>query len=469
MPGAQPTITNPTPPGGQLIVNEQALPQGSSPGSAPISSSWTFTVSAPDGLRSLSIAGYEAVQNGVFTAGSANFSYGRLDVTAFDPATGQVTVVFTLTGPYQNGPGPTQRYGDLVSFAVVLTEQDGDTASSTLLLQIRDDDAVDARADEATVAAGASVSGSVLANDRGTADGGLVVTALSNATRTTSDTSFDGSGRLEMQGQYGVLTLTDGGEFTYTANSGAPAGAVDRFSYTIRDADGDQDFDWIAVTVTAPSPSAPPPPPAAASDDDNLVGARLFGGNGNDTLTSDNSSEGYLRGDNGNDRLVGGDAFDDLHGNQGDDTLFGGAGGDWVVGGKGDDLLFGDEGDDIVYGNVGDDTCEGGAGADLVRGGQGDDVVRGGAGDDWLSGDRGSDTLTGGAGADTFHSFDGAGLDRVTDFNRAEGDRILLDAGTAYTVRQVDADVVIDMGSGNEVVLVGVSLSSLSGDWIVVG
>lgn len=177
----------------------------------------------------------------------------------------------------------------------------------------------------------------------------------------------------------------------------------------------------------------------------------------------------YLRGEDGDDRIFGGFGFDDVHGNQGNDTVSGGHGDDWVVGGKDEDQLFGDEGLDIVYGNLGNDTCEGGTGADVVRGGQGNDVLRGGDGADFLSGDLGDDTITGGAGADIFNSFGAAGLDRVTDFNRAEGDRIRLDPGSTYTASQQGADTVVEVTGGARVVLVGVQLSSLDPGWIFVG
>lgn len=136
------------------------------------------------------------------------------------------------------------------------------------------------------------------------------------------------------------------------------------------------------------------------------------------------------------------------------------------MGGKDNDSLAGDSGADIVYGNLGSDTCDGGAGNDIVRGGQQDDVLTGGAGDDWLSGDRDADTLTGGAGADVFHTFGDAGLDRVTDFNAAEGDRVQLDPGTQYAVAQVGEDTVITMAGGGQMVLVGVQLSGLTTGWI---
>jgi Ca2+-binding RTX toxin-like protein len=186
---------------------------------------------------------------------------------------------------------------------------------------------------------------------------------------------------------------------------------------------------------------------------------------GNDTLGGD-AGQDYLRGGDGADFVIGGLEFDDLNGNAGNDTVEGGLGDDWVVGGKDNDLLSGGDGGDIVWGNLGADTQDGGDGVDQVRGGQGDDSVAGGAGDDFVSGDRGSDTVTGGAGADLFHSSQDAGLDRVLDFNLAEGDRVMLDPGTTFTVTQVGADTVIDMGGGNQMVLVGVQMATLTPGWI---
>ena len=192
---------------------------------------------------------------------------------------------------------------------------------------------------------------------------------------------------------------------------------------------------------------------------------RIFGAVGNDTIQGSDGSN-YLRGDEGDDSVVGGSGFDDINGNMGNDTASGGLGDDWVVGGKDDDTLAGDTGNDLVYGNLGNDTCDGGDGNDIIRGGQGNDVARGGAGDDYVSGDRGDDTLTGGAGADDFHSFGEAGIDRVTDFSLAQGDRVMLDPGTQYTVAQVGADTVISMTGGGQMILVGVQMSTLTEAWI---
>lgn len=203
----------------------------------------------------------------------------------------------------------------------------------------------------------------------------------------------------------------------------------------------------------------------------------IFGGNGNDVIAGSQDGvfnaqpdgSNYLRGDNGTDLIHGGPGFDDINGNKGNDTCYGGDGDDWVVGGQDNDLLHGDNGFDIVYGNLGNDTIYGDNGDDWVRGGQGDDQVFGGDGKDWLWGDRGNDTVTGGAGADVFHTFIGAGSDRVTDLNYGEGDRVVIDGGATYALAQVGADVVVTLAENTTMTLVGVTLSSLPNDWISVG
>jgi serralysin len=207
----------------------------------------------------------------------------------------------------------------------------------------------------------------------------------------------------------------------------------------------------------------------------NALANNIQGGGGNDTVWAgaggdtliESSGSNYLRGEGGDDSISGGSGFDDINGNLGQDTASGHLGADWVVGGQGDDLLNGDEGDDIVYGNIGNDWVDGGVGADILRGGQDNDMLLGQSGNDWLSGDRGDDTETGGAGADTFYIFGDSGVDRVTDFNRAEGDRVQLDPGTTYTIAQTGADTVITLGGGATLVLVGVQATSLTAGWVI--
>jgi Ca2+-binding RTX toxin-like protein len=215
-------------------------------------------------------------------------------------------------------------------------------------------------------------------------------------------------------------------------------------------------------------------PGAPTEGDDDLAGRSIVAGGGNDTVTG-TVWDDFQRGGAGNDVLFGEAGFDDMHGNMGDDTLYGGLGYDWVVGGQGNDLLNGDGPNvfslsgDLIFGNMGDDTLVGSYGDDLLRGGQHNDSLQGGDGADFLSGDRGDDTLSGGTGRDIFHTFAGAGVDRVLDFSVAEGDQVKFEqAGTPYVLRQVGADTVIEL-EGTQMILVGVDASTLPVGWLIQG
>jgi hypothetical protein len=215
-----------------------------------------------------------------------------------------------------------------------------------------------------------------------------------------------------------------------------------------------------AMNTPPDEPPPPPPPPPAPVAPTGTAAADTIAG----TAQADTVSGG-----DGTDSIAGGEGADTISGDAGDDQLQGNVGLDTIMGGAGNDVLHGGQDADLVQGGQDNDLVFGDRGTDTVLGGQGDDQVFGGDGDDFLSGDRGSDTLTGGAGADIFHSFGGAGLDRVTDFNFAEGDRVRLDAGTTFTTAQVGGDTVVSMSGGGQLVLADVQLSSLQDGWIVAG
>lgn len=92
------------------------------------------------------------------------------------------------------------------------------------------------------------------------------------------------------------------------------------------------------------------------------------------------------------------------------------------------DVLFGGAGNDTLYGRFGDDKLNGEAGNDTLYGGVGNDILDGGSGNDILNGGAGKDTLTGGIGADTFVLDQIDIADVITDYNKAEGDKIDLSA-----------------------------------------
>ena len=88
---------------------------------------------------------------------------------------------------------------------------------------------------------------------------------------------------------------------------------------------------------------------------DDVRGARMFGGQGDDLI-------------------VGSDRWDRMQGGPGNDRLLGFAGNDWMRGGPGSDH---------VIGHNGRDDLQGGSGPDTVLGDRRDTAVRGGGGSDF--------------------------------------------------------------------------------------
>ena len=127
--------------------------------------------------------------------------------------------------------------------------------------------------------------------------------------------------------------------------------------------------------------------------DDNLLidgqvlqPAQIFGGDGNDNLTSGG----------GNDEVLGEEGDDLISGNRGNDLLVGGPGNDLLIGNDGNDILLGNEGNDRMEGANGNDVLVGGIGEDLLNGGSGRDLLIGGGDMDNLSGEDGDDIFIGG-------------------------------------------------------------------------
>lgn len=96
-----------------------------------------------------------------------------------------------------------------------------------------------------------------------------------------------------------------------------------------------------------------------------------------------------------------------------------------AVGGAGKDKLANIEN---AIGSVFADTMTGNGANNVLSGLAGNDKLYGGGGKDTLIGGIGNDVLTGGKGADTFRFDNLSSADKITDFSKAQGDLIHLNA-----------------------------------------
>jgi len=74
-----------------------------------------------------------------------------------------------------------------------------------------------------------------------------------------------------------------------------------------------------------------------------------------------------VKGNNGNNALVGTNNDDKMNGKGGNDVLIGKDGNDNIKGGGGNDLLIGNDGNDTLEGGSGNDTLIGHAGQDVFK------------------------------------------------------------------------------------------------------
>jgi Ca2+-binding RTX toxin-like protein len=259
---------------------------------------------------------------------------------------------------------------------------------------------------------------------------------------TWSDTLFGGKGSDKIYGYSGDDTLVGGsGNDTLFGGTGA-----DRFL-------GGAGIDTVSYFGTATGVSVSLQTGTGSGGEaqgDTFNGVEnLNGGKGGDSLTG-NAGDNLLAGYEGNDSLVGGAGADRLDGGAGNDLLRGDAGADRLIGSTGSDTASyygaaaavtvnlqsgtgtgGDaQGDSFngienVNGGKAGDTLIGSAVSNLLAGYEGNDALQGGGGRDFLAGGAGADRFVYAAVGD---SAVGANADRITDFSRAQGDKIDLSA-----------------------------------------
>ncbi|TFF73896.1 retention module-containing protein, partial [Aeromonas taiwanensis] len=252
--------------GGELVLNEAALVEGSVPDAADLAKGSTFTFSAADGVQSLTLGGVTLISNGqVITSFPQSIPSplgNQLVVTgiSFNPVTGagSVSYSYTLLGNEAHAQ-PADDAALSESFSVVLTDNDGDSTSASLDVVIRDDvpSAKDDAGGSVTEDAAGSLSGSVLGNDFAGADTPAAFVGWSAS-------GHDNTAALAALNTYGTFTQNPDGTWAYALdNTRVATQVLDAASslsydvwYTMTDADGDQSIAKLTVNIQGADDSA---------------------------------------------------------------------------------------------------------------------------------------------------------------------------------------------------------------------
>ncbi|MBK9002451.1 MAG: tandem-95 repeat protein [Sphingomonadales bacterium] len=192
--------------------------------------SGTITFNSPDGVGSVTVSGV-TITPGALPQQVFSDATGTLVITAYsyDPVTGNGSVTYT----YTLNDNTLDTSGSTVSFPIVVTDLDGDTASDQLDIHIIDD-APTARNDSAAQASeNAAVTVNVITNDTPGADSVNLTTGVAVVPETLT-----GAGTLAYNGD---------GTFTYTPTPGEEGTVT--FQYTITDGDGDPSTATVTITL----------------------------------------------------------------------------------------------------------------------------------------------------------------------------------------------------------------------------
>lgn len=232
----------PTMPHDVLQVDESALDGGSGGGSATAAGS--MSVSAPDGVATITIGGVVVWQNGALTGNPVQTDEGHLDVTGFDGT--NLTYTYTLDKATQEHGKEGGGENDAIAheMEVVVTDSDGDSGSAVIRVEITDDVPTIDTAESISLTEGQSTTQSfdVAFGADGAAASGAV---------TIQGVTADENGMYHLAN--GTVVINDDNTYTYTADSDAPEGATDSFTLVATDADGDTHTAEVSVSINQSS------------------------------------------------------------------------------------------------------------------------------------------------------------------------------------------------------------------------
>ncbi|WP_260483269.1 VCBS domain-containing protein [Sphingomicrobium flavum] len=246
--------------GAEEVVDEDDLPDGSSPNPAALIQDGNFSFDSPDGVDDVTIGGTLVVINGVYQGDQTiTTQYGELTITGFTPVTdaGGTIIGGTFTYDYEltdntldhDAAGQDNVFDDIT---VIVTDEDGDSDTAELNIQVIDD-----------VPVAEDDFDSDIVEDGPTSTGGNVITGAG------TDGGLDGAGSDTLGadgaavsnpgvyiGAYGTLTLGADGGYTYVMSADGIAALEllsdgetleDSFDYTLTD--GDLDSDPATLTI----------------------------------------------------------------------------------------------------------------------------------------------------------------------------------------------------------------------------
>ncbi|MBZ9740937.1 MULTISPECIES: Ig-like domain-containing protein, partial [unclassified Mesorhizobium] len=231
----------------------QQSPGSEAPSNSETSGVGAITIDAPDGIGSIVINGTTVTGVGQQISGQ----FGYITILSYDPGTGAIQYDYTVTQSVTH-PVSTTGYdaNDTVpdNFSITVTDVDGDTASTTFTIAIIDD-VPTAIADTDSIAEGGTANGNVITGlgsdgDAAGADtkgaDGASVSGVTGAGATTVV-----GGDFHVVGQYGTLTLSPDGTYSYVANSNISNASpvTDTFTYTLKDGDGDTSQTTLNITI----------------------------------------------------------------------------------------------------------------------------------------------------------------------------------------------------------------------------
>jgi len=258
--------------GAEQTVYEANLADGSAPDAAALTQTGTFTVTAQDGLATISVGGHTVYTGDAFVPGqTVSTAYGTLTITGVTPTTtdanGDVTAA-TVSYSYELTDNTLAHTGanDVSltdSFDITVTDTDGSTANDHLEVTVVDDTPLATPdADSVTEDGPLTADGNVLTGSGGSdanttdgvadsqgADGAHVTAVAFGATAGTVGTGLAGA--------YGTLTLNSDGSYSYALdNTNALVQGLDKnehltetFTYTITDGDGDPSTTTLTITI----------------------------------------------------------------------------------------------------------------------------------------------------------------------------------------------------------------------------